>query len=217
MKNINYSHGKYRIIKYFEGQYHDFGSYPSEEVAIYVRDMLQVHDWKIPFQSTTVFELGGVYHVLYNTSSADCKSNISYVGEAHSLESAERLLRNPLGEKYLNRIGDGYNIVRTINNRGVSFGYFKDHNVAYDMRKYLILCEWQLPTHNKEYNIYINDTMYCLLIQKGKIKVLSSDDLQNIYRAKRGYSISRLVDKKRYNYRTYKTLEEAKSMRAFLR
>jgi hypothetical protein len=217
MKNINFNHGKYRIVKYLGGEYHDFGSYPSENVALYVRDMLDENGWKIPFKSTTIFMLDDVFHVLHNVSLDGCKASISYVGGVSSRAEAEILAGNPLGEKYLNNVSGGYSIVKTIDKKVVSFGYFKDHDVAYDMRDYLISCDWQLPSHNKEYTICINDTMYMLLVQKGKIKVISSEDLRNIYHAKNGYSISRVVDKKRYNYKTYKTLEEAKSMRAFLR
>lgn len=218
MKNISYSHGKYRVIKYFDDTYHDYGSYPTKEIAIYVRDMLQENDWKIPFQSTTIFELDEVFHVLHNlTLDNRSKSNLEYVGCAGTMEEAERLAGNPLGEKYINSMKKGYNISKTINNKRVSFGYFKEHQVAYDMRDYLISCEWMLPTHNDEYMIHINDKNYLIRVQNGKIKLVSSDDLQNIYKTKQGYSISRLVNKKRYNYKTYNTIEEAKSMRRFLR
>ena len=85
------------------------------------------------------------------------------------------------------------------------------------MRDYLMLCEWQLPQHPDEYTIHINETEYKLRIQNQKIKVIHTDDMANIYKTSEGYSISRLVDKTRENYRTYRTIEEAKSMRKFLR
>ena len=216
MKYIYFKAGKYRIRKTIHGKTQDFGSYPTEDVAEYMVDYLVEHDWIIP--PYHIFHLGDSYHVVADmTRYSSSKAQLQYVGNARSLEEAEQLACNPLGEKYLNKISDGYNITKTVKGKSVSYGYFKDHQVAYDMRDYIISCEWQLPTHTNEYLIHIKENQYIIRIQNGKIKLVDNDDLQNIYKTKQSYSISRIVGKQRENYKTYPTLQEAISMRNFLR
>lgn len=225
MKYIYFKGGKYRIRKTIKGKVKDFGSYKSRRVAQYMVEFLMEHDWEVP--PYHIFMLEEMYHVVADmTEYSSSKAGVQYVGCASSLVEAEKLASNPLGEKYLNKIHEGYNITKTINKQVVSFGYFKDHMVAYAMREYLLLCEWQLPTHNDTYVIHIKGRYYKIRIENKKIKLIdhsetpqfeADDDMQNIYKTRHGYSISRLVGKHRENYKTYKTLPEAQSMRDFLR
>ena len=94
MKNISNNHGKFRIMKYFKKEYHDFGSYPSIEIAKHIRDKLEKNGWEIPFQNTTIFELDNKFHIIQNVSKdITSKATLLYVGEASSLAEAELIAK----------------------------------------------------------------------------------------------------------------------------
>jgi hypothetical protein len=209
-----------------DGKYHNFGTYPSLSVAQHIRNILEENNWIIPFQRHTIFQINNQYHVVCNVTFYKARSPLLYRGSATDYESALRLSENPLGEKHITRQSKGYVLNKRIKGNTCTYGYFTDHDVAYAMRDYLILCDWQLPRHNNPYIIHIKDKYYQIRIEKGNIKVLSystskddlqEDDMSNIYKTKTFYSISRVVGKQRENYLTYNTIEEAKSMRKYLR
>jgi len=221
MKYIHHKYGKYVIEKQIQGKYHNYGAYPSLPIAQYMRDLLQKHEWSIPF-TTTIFQIDNSFHVISNISNYDTKAQIKYLGNAKTRTDAEKLAENPLGETFLSKREKGY----VINRKQETYGYFTDHQIAYDIREYIIQCEWRLPTHNKQYQIYINSTYYLLRVQNNNVKVIDhaeniediqKKDMSNIYRVDEGYAIHREINKKRESFRTYPTLKEAISMRDYLR
>ena len=222
MKYISLKYHKYRLHKIINKKLIDFGSYPSLEVARYMRELFIQNNWEIPFDETTIFKIDETYHVVANLTKYNLKTNIQYLGSTQNYKQAQELSKNPLGERWISK-QQKYKIMR----KHVPFGYFEDHEVAYAMRDYLVLCEWKLPSHNKPYVIHINDKYYliraennyltCIDYKENKEELEEEDSTHNIYKTKHGYSISKFINKKRENFLTYPTLEEAQSMREFLR
>lgn len=217
--NIYFGKGYYQISH----NNHYFCSVKDKELAIAVRDYLQGHEWIIPFHEPAILFLDNHYYIVNNIN-----EKLKLYASFNTREEAEQELKQ--GYNYSNLVGPSKRGDYSIFHSRKYYGNYPDKITAMDIRDYLVKHDWVIPFNgptiiksNKHY--YIVDEM------EGKLKVYSSattlndaekelsniDDMTNIYYTNNYYLINRVHDGKKDNYYTYKTKEEAKSMRDFLR
>lgn len=217
--NIYFGKGYYQISH----NNHYFCSVKDKELAIAVRDYLQGHDWIIPLHEPTILFLQGKYHIVNNIN-----NKIKLYSSFNTREEAEQELKQ--GYDYTNLVGPSKRGDYSVFHARKYYGNYQDQITAMDIRDYLVKHDWVIP-FNEPTIIKSNKRYYIVDEMEGKLKVYSSattlndaekelnnlDDMTNIYYTNNYYLINRVHDGKKDNYYTYKTKEEAKSMRDFLR
>lgn len=218
-KNIYKGKGYYQLSH----NKHYYGSFKNNELAVAVRDYLQAHDWKIPFNEPTILFLNNKYYIAEHVN-----NKIKLYSSFNTQEEAEQELKN--GYNYTNLQGPDKGGFYSILHNHKYYGNYPNKKIAMDIRDYMVDHKWKIPFY-KPTIIKSNNTYYIVNNLEGKLKVFSSaktlkdaetklnnlDDMSNIYYSGGYYIINRYKDNKKYNYNTYKTKKEAQSMRDFLR
>lgn len=198
-----------------------YGSFKNKQTAIDIRDYLRENDWSISFHEPTILFLQGKYYIVNNVN-----NKIKVYAVTKTREEAENELNKVDDLTNIHPSKWGFSVIKN----NIYYGIFKEKSIAKDIRDFLASQDWKI--HFTELTIiHIHDKYYVVNQIKNRVKVYATaktkqeaekqlnevDDMANIYKIKNSWAVHREVNKKRINYYTYQTLEEAKSMRDWLR
>lgn len=217
MKNIYSSRGGYEIRR--KKRY--YGFFKEEQTAIDIRNYLREHEWSISFHEPTTLCLNNTYYIVNLVN-----NKIKVYAVTKTREEAENELNKVDDLTNIHSNKWGYSVIKN----NIYYGIFKEKSIAKDIRDFLASHDWKIP-FTEPTIIRIHNNYYIVNQLKNRVKVYYTtesrdeaekeltklDDRENIYKIKNGWAVHREVNKKRINYYTYQTLEEAKSMRDWLR
>ena len=182
-KNIYKSRNTYKVTNIINKKSKIFGVYDSLDKAVFIRDLLVKHKWKITEikKLPPVFRFNDRWVILYIEN-----NKIMMLGDFKTQSSAFKNLdktiknyhRNPKNTKYglyISKRASSYGIVKKMGGKNYSFGHYDKLQDAVLARNLLIEYKWNLNMIKKSGHIVFDDEtgQYCVIeIVERKIHTL---------------------------------------------